>query len=489
MALWLVGWSALAGIQLGARAVPGGTRPLGSPELLFVFVIVAAGLCVLTSAAVVWRAWRDDTAELGFHGAFFMAVSALPLVHGITTPGVLYGPNNATMTAVLWGLPLACVAQLPILLGRRLGASLVHRWKPWVVAHLAIQGFVAVGLLVSPAALPLFDMGTGGAIVVTVGALLASLALSARHLRLHWVSRAPATLAVSLAYAAIGASHLVWINGAAMTLGFWVAHVLDIVGVFLATIVGYIAYRRNELEQLVLKPLVASDPLDALEIGLDPVVRAFVADLERKDEITAVHVIRTAETAMAVGRRLRLEGHELRILGMGALLHDIGKIEIDDAILNKPGRLTHAEFEHVKTHTLIGERLAAESRVLGPVQPLIRSHHERIDGRGYPDRLRGDEIPRLARIVSVCDAYDAMVHTRQYREGMGADRAIAILREHAGSQWDATVVEALIRAVMRGEVPDEPTVLADAGHQVGCSCTHEIPMLVGGTGGVDQPNA
>lgn len=477
--MWLVTWCVLAGSQLGARAFPGGTRPFGSAALLFGLVLVAAGLCVLTSAAVIWRAWSDETAELGLHGAFFMAVSVLPLVHGITTPGVIYGPNEATMTAVLWGLPLACVAQLPIFLGRRLRAPLVRRWKSWVVANLVVQAAFAVALLVSPSVLPLFDMGSGGAYVVAIAAMLASLALSARHLRLHWISRAPSTLAVSVAYAAVGAAHLVWINGSPFALGFWIAHVFDTVGVFLATIVGFVAYRRQQLERMILKPLVARDPLDALEVGLDPVVRAFVADLQQKDEITADHVIRTAETAMAVGRELRLSAHDLRIVGLGALLHDIGKIEIDDAILNKPGRLTDKEFEHVKTHTVIGDRLASGSLVLDDVRPVIRSHHERIDGRGYPDRLRGDEIPRLARVVSVCDAYDAMVHTRQYREGMRTDMAMSVLREHAGSQWDATIVEALTRAAERGDVPDEPTVLADAGHQVGCSCTCELPALAG----------
>ena len=146
---------------------------------------------------------------------------------------------------------------------------------------------------------------------------------------------------------------------------------------------------------------------------------------------------------------MRLPALHLHLLGLGALLHDIGKLHIDDAILHKPGRLEPSEYEAMKRHTVTGEALVRESVVLSDIGPIVRGHHERIDGKGYPDGLVADEIPLAARIVSVCDAYDAMANTRQYRTGMGNDRAVAILQEHAGSQWDAAVVEALIQSLAR----------------------------------------
>jgi putative nucleotidyltransferase with HDIG domain len=262
-----------------------------------------------------------------------------------------------------------------------------------------------------------------------------------------------------------------------MAPGFWLAHALDIVGVFAVTIVAALAYRRGSVERYVFRPLTLRDPLDALEYGLDPVVRGFVADLGIKDPITREHVKRTAETAIALGERLGLSADELRLVGLGALLHDVGKLRVDDDVLNKPGRLTAEEFEQVKLHAADGEQLVRSSAVLADIAPIVRHHHERVDGSGYPDRLAGDEIPLLARVVSVCDAYDAMVHTRQYREGMAADLVRSILREHAGSQWDADVVAAFLEVLADGGVPPEPTVLAELGSQVGCSCAADLPAI------------
>jgi HD-GYP domain-containing protein (c-di-GMP phosphodiesterase class II) len=187
---------------------------------------------------------------------------------------------------------------------------------------------------------------------------------------------------------------------------------------------------------------------------------------------------------MAVGERLGVGPADLQVLGLGALLHDLGKLTLPDDILNKPDRLTTAEFEVVKGHAAAGEALVRTSTVLSAIGPIVRGHHERLDGRGYPDGLAGDEIPLAARIVSVCDAFDAMAQTRQYRQGMGADKAISILREHAGAQWDAQVVEALVHVVERERV--EVGRLADVGRHgaagpqlvVGCGCEDALPAEV-----------
>lgn len=475
MVTWATAWLVAIALQLVASIVPGADRAIGSATLLFWVVVVAAGGCVIASVALLCRAWVDDTAELGVIAAFAFAVSVLPLVHGLTTPGVLYGANSATMTSVLWALPLALVAAAPLLLPRSRSAWWSRRWRAWVSVNLVVHATFAVALLVTPNLLRPIGMGEPLAIVVAGASLAGTIALSARHLRLYWIARTPSALAVSLSFALIASGNLVWVNGSPMTPGFWLAHVLDIVGVFGITIVAVLAYRRGTIERVVFRPLTLRDPLDALELGLEPVVRSFVADLAGKDPITAEHVKRTAEAAIAVGEASGLAASELRDLGLGAVLHDVGKLGIDDAVLKKAGRLTSADYEHIKTHTLIGEQLVASSRALASIAPIVRHHHERVDGRGYPDQLAGDEIPLLARIVSVCDAYDAMIHTRQYRIGMAAATVRAVLLEHAGSQWDPTVVHTFLRVLDAGRVPQEPTVLADLGRQIGCSCTADLP--------------
>ena len=215
-----------------------------------------------------------------------------------------------------------------------------------------------------------------------------------------------------------------------------------------------------------------------MELGLDPVVHRFVDDLETKDPITHEHVKRTAELSVRVATAMHRTAAEIRLVGLGALLHDVGKLEIDSDVLEKPGRLEPMELDHMRTHAAIGERLVRESQVLAEIAPIVRQHHERIDGTGYPDGIAGDQIHPLARIVAVCDAFDAMIHTRQYREGMGCDKAMAILREHAGSQWDADVVATLQALLIRDELPPAPTVLADVGREPGCACGDVVPELV-----------
>ena len=166
-------------------------------------------------------------------------------------------------------------------------------------------------------------------------------------------------------------------------------------------------------------------------------------------------------------------------LGLAALLHDVGKLSIPDSILQKPSRLTAQEYEVIKSHAAAGSELLATSPALRSIAAIVRSHHERLDGAGYPDGLAGAAVPLLARAVSVCDGYDAMAFSRQYRDGMGHERALAVLREHSGTQWDAALVEALAETIVQ-RVPTRAT-LRHVGHDTefvavaDCSCIDAVP--------------
>jgi putative nucleotidyltransferase with HDIG domain len=154
--------------------------------------------------------------------------------------------------------------------------------------------------------------------------------------------------------------------------------------------------------------------------------------------------------ALAVGDALGLDARDRRNLEFAALLHDIGKIRVPDAIINKPGKLTDAEFELVKRHSVDGqEMLERVGGVLAEVGIIVRHHHERWDGRGYPDRIAGEAIPLAARIICACDAYSAMTTNRSYRAAMPVADAVAELERCAGAQFDAAVVHALLRAVAK----------------------------------------
>ena len=181
----------------------------------------------------------------------------------------------------------------------------------------------------------------------------------------------------------------------------------------------------------------------------EQVIFAFARAVEAKDAYTAGHIERVSSLAVAIGRLLGLDDATCGQLQRGGVLHDIGKIGVPDAILNKCGKLTPEEFDQIKKHPAVGEQICRSMRTLQPVLDLIRHHHERLDGSGYPDGLAGDEITVPARIMAICDVYDALTTTRSYRRAMDDDRALAIIDEGVrAGHWDGNVVRCL-KTVLR----------------------------------------
>ena len=176
-------------------------------------------------------------------------------------------------------------------------------------------------------------------------------------------------------------------------------------------------------------------------------IRALALALDARDPYTAGHSERVSAISVAIGRELGLPAEELDILRLGALLHDIGKIGISDAVLRKPDGLTPQEFELIKEHPALGARILRTVPFLAHHLPIVELHHERPDGRGYPHGLSGEEIPMLARIVHVADAFDAMTSARAYRPALDHGYAMRELWRCAGTQFDAEVVRALVQAV------------------------------------------
>jgi HD-GYP domain-containing protein (c-di-GMP phosphodiesterase class II) len=183
-----------------------------------------------------------------------------------------------------------------------------------------------------------------------------------------------------------------------------------------------------------------------LLVGL---TRALTTALDAKDAYTFGHSERVARIAVELGREMGLVGEELGDLYLAGLLHDVGKIGIKDTVLHKPSSLSPEEQEHIQQHVTIGYWILAELRQIRNLLPGVLYHHERFDGAGYPDGLAGEDIPLLARILAVADAYDAMSHARPYRDSMPYRRVEEILAQGAGSQWDRRVVEAFLRCRQR----------------------------------------
>jgi putative two-component system response regulator len=158
----------------------------------------------------------------------------------------------------------------------------------------------------------------------------------------------------------------------------------------------------------------------------------------------AASATRVCAFATALGREVGLGDEDLRVLGQAAMLRDIGKIGLPESLFRKPGALDESEIWSVQQHTLLGEQIVSPLRSTASLLPIIRHHHERVDGRGYPSGLKGEEIPLGARIVAIADAYDAMTSVRPYRSALTPDRAVATLQSGAGRQWDTALVDIFI---------------------------------------------
>jgi cyclic di-GMP phosphodiesterase len=203
---------------------------------------------------------------------------------------------------------------------------------------------------------------------------------------------------------------------------------------------------RTELQARVRSALRLKALHDSLD-NAERVINALAEAVEAKDSYTELHTQRVAAMARLVGGRIGLSQEELGDLYRGGLIHDIGKIGVPDAILLKPGPLTPEEEAVMRSHTVIGERIVRPLHSGTSLLKVVRHHHERMDGDGYPDRLRGENIPIAARIVAVCDAHDAMVSDRPYRRRLTEEEALATLRAGAGAQWDAAVVDLFLAEI------------------------------------------
>jgi HD-GYP domain-containing protein (c-di-GMP phosphodiesterase class II) len=194
------------------------------------------------------------------------------------------------------------------------------------------------------------------------------------------------------------------------------------------------------------------DRREELHAAYMTTVRLLAAAIETRDPYTGGHVDRVAELSVATGRELGWDEEQLQKLELGALLHDVGKIGVEDRILRKPGRLDPDELAQMREHPVVGARLLADVPFLQPGMTCALRHHEQYDGRGYPEGLAGEDIPVEARVVAVADTFDAMTSDRPYRKGLAVDTALDEIARCAGTQFDPAIADAFVRTVRAGAV-------------------------------------
>jgi len=217
-------------------------------------------------------------------------------------------------------------------------------------------------------------------------------------------------------------------------------------------------HRQLKLQNRALMDAAARNQIDPSPVAAgmaQDALAAFISALESKDEFTRDHSSRVSELSARIA--IQMKPREISFqteVRLGGLLHDIGKIGIRETVINKPAALTPNEFAEVQRHPVIGETILKPVVANAGVLTIVRNHHERWDGGGYPDGIAGQSISLGARIVAVADSFDAMTSARPYRIGMSQERAVEILREGANTQWDRSVVNAFVTLVAAGQLPE-----------------------------------
>jgi len=220
--------------------------------------------------------------------------------------------------------------------------------------------------------------------------------------------------------------------------------------------IGELAHSFNvmadEIEDQIRKLKRAARENHELFMGT---IRAMAQAIDAKDPYTRGHSMRVNRYSVIVAKELGLTGTQLREIHVSSLMHDVGKIGINDAILQKPGKLTDEEFEIMKTHTVLGANIVAPIRQMKRIIPGLRWHHERMGGQGYPDGLSGDQIPLMARIIAIADTFDAITTHRPYQKAMTFDEALEVLERLKGVALDGKIVDAFFSAYSKGLIQSE----------------------------------
>jgi hypothetical protein len=296
-------------------------------------------------------------------------------------------------------------------------------------------------------------------VLALVSTLIVGLLLAVvwRHGRRWHLGHDSMQLALLLAAAMSIAAVFSFEHGRFAQLSWWDYHAYLLAGFGAAAYVVLVRGHQQQTLADLLATAFVDDPFTHIVQGYPEALSTLVRAVEMKDAYTHGHSQRTARLAVELGLRMGLPPDRLRVIARGAYLHDLGKIAIPDEILNKPSALTPEERAIVERHPQLGYELAASAPSLREVLPVILHHHERVDGRGYPDGLVGQSVPLEARVVAVADVWDALTSDRSYRAGWTPAVALAHIDAGRGTHFDPLVVDALIRWAADSDVRIDPS--------------------------------
>lgn len=435
-----------------------------APTGHFYIVSSVALLATAIGVAVGVVGNRLRNIKISFLSLAFVSLAAIFSIHGLSTPGFIiaapvdsassYGSHDHNfynvpgITAQLSVLMAAFWLWLSSLSSDKTLIVLLARWR-----NVLVWGWI--GILIGFAALCLLfpnitiylpvDQNPLKASVTVIIFSLIGLTI-ASYYQSYRYSRFPLQLAIIYSGCLLIVTQYILVMGELWRLSWWLYHFL-MLGAVLVMLFGLIQqYGANKSFADAIKALFTMDPVERITNSLSPSVKALVSATESRDLYTAGHNFRVTMYALRIAESMGLEPEQLRAVAQGTIVHDVGKINIPDSVLNKPGKLDKEERVVIEQHPIKGYEMCRNLGFMKEELDIIRSHHERWDGKGYPDGLKEEKIPILSRIVAVADVYDALTSARSYRTAWSHEQTLAFLEEHKGSHFDPACVDAWVAA-------------------------------------------
>jgi HD-GYP domain-containing protein (c-di-GMP phosphodiesterase class II) len=465
------------GATITLRAVPKLDVVFESAQFHLVVVsgIAACALLVALITALVAAHARQAAPVLLALGCVF--VGAFMLAHGLTTPGIGGRPMNMWVAR----FPVLAMIGFALCLGSAATRQttgpkrLVNRFPRATLAAVSAAAVAwSLWIVVRPTA-GLGDRPFSGESTLTHLVIVASglilLATGGTHWRRWRLGRDRVQLGLVVACWLSVDALISFEVGQLWRISWWDYHAYLLAGFAAAAWAVVAESRRVRSVRGAIAGVSITDPLEHIARGYPEALNALVGAVEAKDRYTHGHSSRVADLSVRIGLRLDLGPDSLRTLAQGAYLHDIGKIGVPDDVLNKPGSLTDDEWTWIEAHPGVGWEMASRAPSLRSALPVIRHHHERWDGTGYPDHMTGEAIPLAARIAAVADVWDALTSDRAYRPAWPLDQALTHIAAASGSLFDPICVEAFLDLVAeRGLWPDRSNAELDALAEAASAC-------------------
>jgi putative nucleotidyltransferase with HDIG domain len=422
------------------------------PKGHFYIVSAVALLSTIIAIAVGIAGNRLRNIKVSFLALSFISLAQMFSLHGLSTPhfllpvthlpGVAAQLSMLLATIWLWLSSLPSDHKLVEILSRRHSMLL----PVWIIA-LCIYGIVCMFYPHIMNFLP-FDMKPLNGVITTI-ILLLNVITIIRYYQTYRFSRFPLQLSIVYSAGWFIVSQLIMVLGEMWRLSWWMYHYLLLASmiVMLVGLVKQYAVKGTFIG--AIRALFTNDPFERITSSISPSVKALIIATEKKDTYTMGHTFRVTMYALKLAEELRIKPEQLRALAQGALVHDVGKISIPDSILNKPDKLSIEERDTIEKHPLNGYEMCRDLGFMKEELCIIRSHHEKWDGSGYPDKLQGEDISLLARIVAVVDVYDALTSERSYRKAWLHSDAINLLMEQKGIHFDPKCVDVWVNLCER----------------------------------------